>query len=57
MAYKGSAGAYLCIGGLIGAFVGWLIALAAAECWLGGVVAGAIGGAAIGLYVVETRRF
>lgn len=55
--YRGGTGLYICCGGIIGLVVGWLIALAAGINPWGGVVAGAIGGAAIGLYVAETRRF
>lgn len=55
--YKGSLGYYLAWGGGIGAVLGWLIALAADINWFGGLVAGAVLGACIGLYVVETKRF
>lgn len=55
--YKGNVLAYICAGGAIGLCVGWLIALASDINGWGGVIAGAIAGAAIGLYVVETRRF
>lgn len=55
--YKGSVGSYLWWGAAIGAAGGWLIGLAAGVWWLGGLICGAIIGAAIGLYVVETKRF
>lgn len=55
--FKGSLGYYLSWGGGIGAVLGWLIALAADINWFGGLVAGAVIGACIGLYVVETKRF
>ncbi len=53
--YKGSLGYYLSWGGGIGAVLGWLIALMASINWFGGLVAGAIIGACIGLYLVETK--
>lgn len=56
-AYKGSVWGYMCWGGVIGAAAGWLIGLAAGIYWLGGLIVGAICGGAIGLYVVETKRF
>lgn len=55
--YQGKLIPYICVGGAIGLAVGWLIAVAAGINPWGGVIAGAIAGGAIGLYVVETKRF
>lgn len=55
--YEGNTLYYLCWGGFIGLIVGWLIGLGAGMNWYGGAICGIVLGAAIGLYVVETKRF